>query len=105
MTEATTPGTVSRSKAAIGSLAAIVLALAGALANSGGDPGISITTTNPHPATVAQLAALDQRLASVEKRIEAASVQAALIESLRDRLDLLLSGARVQLDAPPRSRR
>lgn len=99
--------TPARSKTLAATLAGIVLALAGALANSGGgETGIEITTA-PHPGTVAQLAALDHRLAAVERRIEEAGAQAALIESLRARLDLLLSGARVHLDnePPPRSRR
>lgn len=98
MTEATTIP-APRARTVAGILAAVVLAMAGALVNSGGDTGIEITTV-PHPATVAQIAALDHRLTAVENRIEAAGAQAALIESLRDRLDLLLSGARVQLDQP-----
>lgn len=107
MSEATaTTIPAPRAKTVAGILAGIVLALAGALFNAGGDTGIEITTV-PHPATVAQIAAIDHRVSAIERQIEQAGTQAALIESLRDRLDLLLSGARVQLDSgnPPRSRR
>lgn len=99
-----TPG---RTKTLAATLFGAVLALVGALANGGGEGGVSITTA-PHPATVAQIAAIEHRLSAVERRIEEGIAQAALIEGLRSRLDLLLAGARVRLDdgePPPRSRR
>lgn len=113
MTDSTAaPGgvlTPARTKTLAATLLGAVLALVGALASGGGDAaGVSITTA-PHPATVAQIAAIEHRLSAVERRIEEGLAQAALVEGLRSRLDLLLAGARIRLDddpAPtPRSRR
>lgn len=104
MTEAAPVLTAGRTKVAAGGLLGVVFLMAGALLNpGGGDTGIAITAA-PNPAITARLDAIDYRLTAVEARLEAGHQLAAAVEALKSRLDLLLSGARVQLDNgnPPR---
>lgn len=111
MTEQTTTGgvlTPGRTKAVASALAGAVLALAAALAGGGGESPVTITTA-PNPAVVARLDALDLRVTAIERRLEEGQQLSAMVEGIRQRLDLLLSGARVRLDdgspTPSRSHR
>lgn len=105
MTEPSQQITVSKGKAAIGSLAAVLCAILGAY--FGGSGEVIIPQPQPHPALVARLDALDHRIASVERRMEEGQQLAALVSGMRERLDLLLSLDTRRLDdgATPRSRR